>query len=264
MAIAAAVIAAAGAFFGCVSVPLPMKDEIRLEGVYSGHLQDVWYDGVGHIYWAHTRDLVKTDLDGRVLRRVRVDGHHAGIEVRNGRAYVAVCAMQNTTGGKTTPNCRVTIGEYDAETLELVEMHVTDIRDRSGSLAILDDGTFLVGCLRPKDIRSDQVRFHHIGRDYRLIRSYTLDDVPVRLGIEVIKRQDDGFVLCMYGVGKDREKLDFNCIRLDRKFREVWRGRLDGACGLIRDGGNVWIGKTVWDKSINRYKSRLVKVRTGK
>lgn len=257
------VLAAALAVCGCASVPMPAEDEIRLEGDYSGHLQDVWYDGAGHIYWAHTRDLVKTDLKGRILKRVEVDGHHAGIEVRNGRMYVAVCAMQNATGGKTTPGCRVTIGEYDAETLDLIEMHITDIHDRSGSLTILDDGTFLVGCLRPQDIRSDQVRFHHIGRDYRLIRSYVLDNVPVKLGIEVIKREGDGFVLCTYGSDRNGKKLDFNCIRLDRDFREVGRENLNGACGFIRDGASVWVGKSTRDKETKRYTSVLRRVKAG-
>ena len=257
----AAVAGVALAVCGCASVPMPAEDEIRLEGDYSGHLQDVWYDGAGHIYWAHTRDLVKTDLEGRILKRAEVDGHHAGIEVRNGRVYVAVCAMQKRTGGKTTPGCRVTIGEYDAETLDLIEMHVTDVHDRSGSLAILDDGTFLVGCLRPQDIRPDQVRLHHIGRDYRLIRSYVLDNVPVRLGIEVIKRQGDGFVLCLYGTDRNKKGLDFNSIRLDRDFREVDRGMLGGSCGLILDGSRVWIGKTQRDKETRRYTSRLVRSR---
>ena len=240
--------------------PVQAKDEIRLEGDYAGHLQDVWYDGAGHLYWAHTRELVKTDLDGRIQKRVPVDGHHAGIEVRNGRAYVAVCAMQNTTGGKTTPGCRVTVGEYDAETLDLVAMHVTDIRDRSGSLTILDDGTFLVGCLRPQDVRPDQVRFHHLDRDFKLIRSYVLDNVPVRLGIEVIKREGDGYRLFVYGADKDKQPLDFDSILLDRDFREVSRAKFGGACGFVRMNGERWIGKSSRDKVSKRYASRLVRV----
>lgn len=172
--------------------------QIALQGQYKGHLQDVWYDGGDFLYWAHTLDLQKTDLSGRIVKHAKVEGHHAGIEVRDGRVYVAVCPMQSTTNGKTTPDCRVTINEYDADTLKLLKRNVTDINDRSGSLAILEDGTFLVGCLRPQDIKPTQVRFHHLDRDYRLIRSYVLDDVPVVLGIEVIKVRKDGIYLCMY------------------------------------------------------------------
>lgn len=213
--------------------------QIALQGQYKGHLQDVWYDGGGFLYWAHTLDLQKTDLSGRIVKHAKVEGHHAGIEVRDGRVYVAVCPMQSTTNGKTTPDCRVTINEYDADTLKLLKRNVTDINDRSGSLAILEDGTFLVGCLRPQDIKPTQVRFHHLDRDYRLIRSYVLDDVPVVLGIEVIKVRKDGIYLCMYNFD---DKLPYDCIKLDFSFKEVWRGKLPGACGLVFDGEDWWCG----------------------
>ena len=234
---------------------LPECGTVNLEGDYPGHLQDVWYDGSNAIYWAHTEDLVKTDLTGKILKHAHVEGHHACIELKDGKLYIAVCQMQNKTHGQTTPDCRVTIGEYDAETLELVQMHVTDINDRSGSLAILDDGTFVIGCLRPKDIAKTQVRFHHLDRNFKLIKSYVHDNVPVKLGIEVIKKVEDGIVLCPYG---DKE---FDAIWLDRDFKEVRRGKLGGSCGLVFDGDDVWVGKTWRSKETKRYMSRLVKRR---
>ena len=230
---------------------LPDVNEIVLEGDYEGHLQDVWYDGKDTLYWAHTEDLLKTDLSGRVLKRAKVEGHHAGIELKDGRLFIAVCIMQNKTGGKTTPECRVTVGEYDAETLDLVKMHVTDIHDRSGSLAILADGTFAVGCLRPQDISKSQVRFHHLDRDFKLIESRVLDNVPVKLGIEVIKRRGDDLYLNMYGKP--------GTIRLDRNFNETWRGELGGSCGLVFDGDDIWNGATKRDPKSGRYASKLVR-----
>ena len=215
---------------------LPDVEDIALEGEYPGHLQDVWYDGKDTLYWAHTEDLLKTDLTGKILRHAKVEGHHAGIELKDGKLYIAVCVMQNKTKGKTTPDCRVTVGEYDAETLDLVKMHVTDIPDRAGSLAILPDGTFVVGCLRPQDIEKTQVRFHHLDRDFKLIKSYVVDNVPVKLGIEVIKRKGDFLYLNMYGKP--------GTVKLDKDFKEVWRGDLDGSCGLVFDGDAIWVGKT--------------------
>ena len=261
-ALCAAALAAAA---GCATVSEigPDVTEIRLEGKYDGHLQDVWREGP-YIYWAHTQDLLKTDLSGRIVRHARVEGHHAGLEVRDGRLYTAVCIMQGKTKGKTTPECRVTVGEYDAETLELVKMHVTDINDRSGSLTILDDGTFLVGCLRPQDIALTQVRFHHLDRDFRLIRSYVVDNVPVRLGIETLKRKNGFVYLGLYGSDKDHKKLDFDTVKLDGDYREVWRGRLGGSYGSFEDGRFRWIGKTVGRKTADGklkgpFVSRLVR-----
>ena len=241
----------------CSGGGLPDVSEIKLEGEYSGHLQDVWYDGGKYIYWAHTRDLLKTDLKGRIVKRVQVDGHHAGIQVKDGRVYVAVCLMQGKTGGRTTPECRVTVCEYDAETLSLVAKHVTDINDRSGSLTILDDGTFLVGCLRPQDIALTQVRFHHLDKDFKLIRSYVIDNAPVKLGIETLKRKGGCVYLGMYGGDKDGKTLGFDTIKLDRDYKEVWRGRLGISLGAIEDHGRLWVGKTVGRKVGTDSRKRL-------
>ena len=236
---------ALAAMTGCATVSEigPGVTEIKLEGEYSGHLQDVWREGP-YIYWAHTQDLVKTDLTGKILKRVKVAGHHAGLQVKDGKVYVAVCIMQGKTGGKTTPECRVTVGEYDAETLALVKMHVTDINDRSGSLTILDDGTFLVGCLRPQDIKLTQVRFHHLDRDFKLLESHVIDNVPVKLGIETLKRKGGFLYLGMYGTDKTGKKLDFDTVKLDKDYKEVWRGTLGGSCGSLEDGAYRWVAKT--------------------
>ena len=223
---------------------LPDVEEIALEGEYPGHLQDVWFDGKDTLYWAHTEDLLKTDLTGKILKHAKVEGHHAGIELKDGKLYIAVCAMQSKTKGMTTPDCRVTVGEYDAETLDLVKMHVTDIHDRSGSLAILPDGTFVVGCLRPQDIEKTQVRFHHLDRDFKLIKSYVVDNVPVKLGIEVIKRKGDFIYLNMYG--------EPSMVKLDKDFKEVSRGKLGGAMGLVLEGKKYWVGVSHHTEKDNR------------
>ena len=233
------------------SEDLPTTGKVRLAGDYAGHLQDVWREGK-FLYWAHTQALVKTDMSGNILAKADVEEHHAGLEVRNGKVYVAVCTMTEKTGGKTLPDSRVTINVYDAETLKLLEEHVTDINDRSGSLTILEDGTFLVGCLRPPDITKTQVRFHHLDRNYRLIKSYVLDNVPVELGIETIKRHNGHFYLCHY--------TGSLCIKLDKNFKEVARYNVNGTCGLVFDGDSIWVGATWVDRGTKRWVSSLNRI----
>ena len=223
-----------------------------------GHLQDVCYDGEKFLYWAHTKELYKTDLRGNVLAKVEVKGHHAGLDLKDGRLFVAVCTRRGVVG-KGAAKFRLTIGEYDADSLAPVKMHQTDIDDRAGSLAILGDGTFLVGCLRPPDIAPTQVRFHHLDKDFKLIKSHVLDNVPVKLGIEVIKRRGSTVYLDMYGSGHDRKLLGFDAIRLDADFREAARGKLGGATGMVFDGDNVWTGWTRLDKDAGTYTSKIVR-----
>ena len=213
---------------------MPDVDVITLPGEHHGHLQDICWDGAKALYWAQTSVLFKTDLAGNVVRQVNVREHNAGLDIRDGRLYVAVCLLQNKTGGKTTPDCRVQINVHDAETLDLLQEIKTDINDRSGSLCLLEDGSFLVGCLRHPELAPDEVRFHHVARDGRLVKSYVQKlSHPVKLGIEVIKRLGDRYFLSIYG----HEDLE-----LDKDFRLVRTHRFRGTYGMVFDGDDLWTG----------------------
>ena len=228
-------------------------ERISLEGEYAGHLQDVWMTS-NTIWWAHTECLVKTDRAGKIVRRAEVGGHHAGLEVKDGRLYTAVCAFGGEPRGATTPACHVMVGEYDAETLDRIEMHVLDINDRAGSFCFLEDGTFLVGCLRHPSLKPSEVKFHHIGKDWKLIKTHVVDvGQPVKLGIEVIRRYGNDLYLFIYGCP---------VIRLDaRTFERT--GRLKsagGQTGFAKEGDSVWVGTTSRPKDAKTYRSGLLRV----
>ena len=229
-------------------------DRIQLEGDYEGHLQDVWWDGGTNLWWAHTLQILRTNRDGKILASADVEGHNAGCEVRDGRLYVAVCPLQVKTGGKTTPECHPQINVYDAATLRLLERHILDeVTDRSGSLAILPDGSFVVGCLRPQDIEKTQVRFHHLDRNYRLLESVVLDNVEVKLGIETIKYRDGELFLSFY---KGKGLL----VVLDAAtFKEKRRQKYDGTTGLVFDGASAWCGHTRRNAQTGRFESMLIR-----
>jgi len=216
-------------------VSKPLEREIRLEGTYPNHLQDIWMDGET-IWWAHTDFLLKTDRTGRILKKAEVGGHHAGLEVKDGRLFSAVCAFNGEPRGATTPESHVMVGEYDAETLERIDMHVLDINDRAGSFCFLEDGTFLVGCLRHPALKPSEVKFHHIGKDYKLIGTHIVDcGAPVKLGIEVIRRYGDDIYLFAYGAP---------VVKLNAKtFAVIGRYKnFGGPMGFSRDGDFAWIG----------------------
>ena len=226
--------------------------EIRLDGTYKGHLQDVWWNGGTNLWWAHTSQILRTDTTGRILAKAEVEGHNAGCEVRDGKLFVAVCIMQNKTGGKTTSECRLQVNVHDAMSLKFLEEHVLDINDRAGSLAILPDGSFVVGCLRPPDIAPTQVRLHHISPDFKLISSYVIENVKVKLGIETIKYYGGELYLHMYAPG------GLTVVLTPTTFKEKRRFRRDGACGLIFDGGQVWRGISRQDLTLTTFTSKLV------
>ena len=115
-------------------------------------------------------------------------------------------------------------------------MHVLEINDRAGSLCVLQDGTFLVGCLRHPALKPTEVKFHHIGKDYKLIRTHVVDvGQPVKLGIEVIRRYGNDIYLLIYGGP---------LMRIDAKTFAVtgWFKNIGGQMGFAKDGSSVWIG----------------------
>ena len=147
------------------------RESISLEGTYPGHLQDVWRDDKGMIWWAQTHHILKTGPDGKILAKAEVEGHNAGCEIFGGILYVAVCPdLRGPQEGAV-----LQVNEYDANSLKLIKKHRLDnVPDRAGSLCRLPDGTFLVGCLRPGDISRSQVPFHRLGSDFKLISSHIL------------------------------------------------------------------------------------------
>lgn len=241
--------------------PISEKFEIRLEGEYPGHLQDVWCDRVKErIYWVHTDVLLMTDLNGRILKRADVGEHHAGIEMRNGRLYIAWCTKASLKGGQAEQDSCVTVAEYDAETLERIALHKTTLKDRSGSLTMMEDGTFLVGCLRPLDVAASQVKFHHLDRNFSLIKTYVIDDVPVRLGIETMKRRNGFTYLHVYNLDSANKRLGYDTVKLDRNFKVVWRGIMGGDRGYFEDDGCAWSGRSeLLPGAEKKWVSRLVR-----
>ena len=125
--------------------------------------------------------------------------------------------------------------------------------DRIGSLAILPDGSFVVGCLRPPDIEKTQVRLHHLDRNYRLLRSVVLDNLEVKLGIETIKYRNGELFLSLY-------QGDGLLVVLDAgTFKEKRRQSYDGTTGLVFDGASAWCGRTRRNAETDRFESSLIR-----
>lgn len=238
--------------------PMPASTNIVLEGSYPdvavGHLQDVCWNGADAFWWTHTRAILKTDLDGKILRRAEVEGHNAGCVLFGDALYVAVCAMEGPRIVPFSADSRVQINEYDAETLTLHRKRVLPINDRAGSLCRLSDGTFLVGCLRPDDITATQVRFHHVDASFNLISTHVLDDLPVPMGIETIKLDRKNVYLFIY---------DGPVVRLDADtLRETGRVKsFGGMNGAFFVNGYGWLGVSEYDEKDGArvYRSRIVR-----
>ena len=236
---------------------MPDVKEIVLPGEYPGHLQDCCWDGREFIYWAHTWQIIKTDLRGNIVAKIDAEWHNAGCELKDGVLYVAVCPTAEPHGGKILPwgpQSQLQVNEYDAQTLQFRKKHLLPVADRAGSLAVLKDGSFVVGCLRPGDITPSQVRFHHLSADLQLLSTHLLDHVKVKMGIETIHLHDGILYMSCYGGPT---------LLVDPKtLKETGRVKsLGGEKGIIFDGEYRWIGVTKKDPQTKQWRSKLVRVK---
>ncbi len=131
---------------------LQLKDARRFhsvscEGHYAKHLQGICTNDRNAIYWSFTDQLVKTDLDGKVLKQVAVASHHGDLCHVDGRRFVAVNLGQfNQPAGKADSWVYV----YDADTLaELARYETQDVVHGAGGMAWRDGRFFIVGGLPP-------------------------------------------------------------------------------------------------------------------
>lgn len=239
----AAVVVAAGPAVAAEGAPgKPAAPEpaakIQLEGEYTGHLQDVWFDKAEKVvYWAHTTALVKTDMNGKILTKADVPYHHAGIELSDERLFVAVCPMKNLPGWIPEKEWRVWVWEYDPKTLALVKKHELAQNDRAGSLAKLPDGDWLVGCLRGSGLAPTQVRAHRYSADFSEYRGPVVWDLPkaVQMGIETIHFCNGVAYLSIYGSPM---------LKLDKDLKIESELKLDGTVGWFVADDKMWVAYT--------------------
>ena len=126
-----------------VSAVLAAKT-IHCEGTYTGHLQGIDSDGQ-FIYWSFTNTIVKTDMDGKIIKKVKATSHSGDPCLLNGKLYVPVNkGAFNQPKGKSKDFIHV----YNAETLEFIKEVATPEYDHgAGAIAAWNGHLWLTGGL---------------------------------------------------------------------------------------------------------------------
>jgi hypothetical protein len=122
-----------------------IPNEIPYAKTYHGHLQGMSTDFKKHIFWSHTQQLVKTDLEGNVLKTIDVQNHHGDLEYYKGKVYVAVnFGRFNEEPGLADSWVYV----YNAKDLAFIEKHPTpEVIHGAGGIAIHNNRVMVVGGL---------------------------------------------------------------------------------------------------------------------
>ncbi|WP_206352321.1 hypothetical protein [Tautonia rosea] len=213
---------------------------IACEGAYSKHLQGVCTNDRDALYWSFTVDLVKTDLSGKVIRRLPVADHHGDLCHHDGKIYVAVnLGAFNQPAGEAESWIYV----YDAETLdELGRIEVPELVHGAGGIAY-QNGTFLVVGGLPEGIEENYLYEYDESLAFR--RRIVLPSGYTRLGIQTAAFVDGHWWFGCYGSPPE-------LLKTDRNFRIVGRWNFDAALGIVGIGhGRVLVASGPRDEEGN-------------
>ena len=202
----------------------PAWREAACEGAYPRHVQGVCTDGQGALFWSWTDAMVKTDLDGRILKQIPADDHHGDICHHEGKIYVAVNLGEfNQPAGKADSWVYV----YDAATLnEIRRVRVPELVHGAGGMAC-DGGRFLIVGGLPDD--GNENYLYEYGLDLQFRRRHVLASGHTHLGIQTAEFDGSSWWFGCYGTPKI-------LLRADSRLQLTGRWEFDGSVGLIHLG----------------------------
>lgn len=198
---------------------LPQLSDVTCEGSYSGHLQGICVDEES-IYWSFTTTLVKTDLNGKLIKKIPVVTHHGDLCLDDGKLYVAVnLGKFNDPKG----NADSWIYVYDAASLEETARHeIQQVFHGAGGVGIHDGKFFVVGGL-PGDIQENYV--YEYDDKFRFVKRHSVKSGQTRLGIQTAAFAHDRWWFGCYGTPKILLVTDAN-------FTMIGRYQFDCSLGI--------------------------------
>lgn len=192
---------------------------VECEGRYPHHLQGICVDPDA-VYWSFTTQLVKTTLDGKLLKKVPVANHHGDLCHHAGKLYVAVnLGKFNDPAG----NADSWVYVYDAATLQEVARHATpQVFHGAGGIGCRDGRFYVVGGL-PADIEENYV--YEYDQDFKFLHKHVIPSGQTHLGIQTAAFAHDRWWFGCYGSPQV-------LLVTDADFRLLGRHTLDVSLGI--------------------------------
>lgn len=166
---------------------------VQCEGTYSHHLQGICVDDEA-IYWSFTTQIAKTDLEGKLLKKVPAPNHQGDLCIHDGLVYVAVnLGKFNDPQG----NADSWVYVYRADDLSLVAKHeVQEAFHGAGGIGYRDGHFFVVGGL-PNGYEENYV--YEYDGDFNFIKKHTIPSGHTLLGIQTATFANDKWWFGCYG-----------------------------------------------------------------
>lgn len=199
---------------------------MQCDGAFPGHLQGVCTNELDAIYWCFTTVLLKTDANGRVLKKIDVATHHGDLCFHDGKIFVAVNLGQfNQPAGKEDSWVYV----YDADTLrELARHKAPELVHGAGGIAFHDGRFFVVGGL-PVGAKENYV--YEYDASFAFQKRHVLASGYTLLGIQTVAFAADHWWFGCYGNPRV-------LLKADPDFKLVGKWEIDASLGIVglRDG----------------------------
>jgi glycerophosphoryl diester phosphodiesterase len=208
----------------------PQFRNVTCEAMYQHHLQGVCADE-NAIYWCFTTTLVKTDLNGRLFKKVPVANHHGDLCHHDGKLYIAVnLGKFNDPEG----NADSWVYVYDAETLtELARYETPEVFHGAGGIGYRNSHFFVVGGL-PDGFEENYL--YEYDSEFKFLKKHVINSGHTHLGIQTATFAHDRWWFGCYGAPKI-------LLVTDADFQ--MRGRYEIDCSLGIEGiagGRLLVG----------------------
>ncbi len=163
----------------CAASETAAWGSVQCEGTYPKHLQGICTNDLDAIYWSFTTVLVKTDRQGRLLKKIPVASHHGDLCFHDGKIYVAVnLGKFNDPAG----NADSWVYVYGADDLSFLAKHETQqVVHGAGGIGFRDGRFFLVGGM-PPGVNENYV-FEYDG-SFRFLKKHVIASGYTLLGIQ--------------------------------------------------------------------------------
>lgn len=199
------------------------------EGTYPRHLQGICTNGRDAIYWCWTDALVKTDAEGRVLKKVPVADHHGDLCFHAGCVYVATnLGKFNRPAGEAKSWVYV----YDGGTLaELAKHPVPELVHGAGGMAHHDGKFILVGGL-PAGVNENYL--YEYDERFKFQKRHVLASGYTLMGIQTAAYADGTWWFGCYG-------KPAVLLRADEKFQLTGKWEFNASVGIAPINGGRFL-----------------------
>lgn len=223
----------------CAAPPqsAPNFGEAACEGSYKRHVQGICTNGKDALYWSWTESLVKTDLQGRILKSVPAADHHGDLTYHDGKIYVAVnLGKFNQPAGKADSWVFV----YDAESLKELSRHpVQEAVHGAGGMTWREGHFFIAGGL-PADGKENYV--YEYDAEFKFVKRHVLDSGYTLMGIQTVEYTNGTWWFGCYGKPPV-------LLRADENFKVTGKWEFNAAVGIIAlSDGRFLIAENKVDK----------------